>query len=117
MVANAAAQKVVAPPTPTDITPPCENLSSFLEGNAIGSQGYVCLPTSTGGPAGSHAKRQMYLDCRLQIITHFTSINANPNGVSSSGFSERRCDMGRVPSTAARCGQRRRDISTRARTR
>ena len=86
-VANAAAQKVVAPPTPTDITPPVGN-SVFLEGNAIGSQGYICLPTSTGGtswtinnPRPEATLTTNVFGLPVQIITHFTSINANPNGV------------------------------------
>ena len=45
---SAAAQNVVPPPTQAAITPPAGN-SAYLVGHAQGSQGYVCLPTSTGG--------------------------------------------------------------------
>src|SRR5882762_7318610 len=44
----ASAQSVTPPPTPTKITPPVGE-SAFLVGHAIGSQGYTCLPTATGG--------------------------------------------------------------------
>ena len=43
---QAQAQNVTPPPTPTGITPPAGN-SAFLVGHAFGTQGYVCLPTST----------------------------------------------------------------------
>src|SRR6266568_3726808 len=43
----AAAQKIMPPTTPATITPPAGN-SAFLVGYAEGTQGYVCLPTSTG---------------------------------------------------------------------
>jgi hypothetical protein len=85
-VTSAAAQRVTAPPTPASITPPAGN-SVFLEGNAIGSQGYVCLPDSTGTPSWTvnSARPEATLTTTIfgvpvQIITHFTSIDANPNG-------------------------------------
>jgi hypothetical protein len=83
-VSNAAAQRVTPPVTPTDIAVPVGN-SPFLVGHAIGSQGYTCLPTATGGTAWSTSARPeatLFLDFfghPVQIITHFTSINANPN--------------------------------------
>jgi hypothetical protein len=43
----AAAGANVPPPTPAAITPPAGNIA-FLVGNAVGTQGYVCLPTATG---------------------------------------------------------------------
>ena len=43
----APAQTVTPPPTPTDITPPAGN-TAFFVGHAFGTQGYTCLPTSTG---------------------------------------------------------------------
>src|SRR5438270_8012748 len=46
--AYAVGQKVTPPPTPASITPPPDQ-SAFLEGHALGTQGYVCLPTTTGG--------------------------------------------------------------------
>ena len=84
-VATAAAQNVAPPPTPSAITPPAGN-SAFLEGHAQGTQGYVCLPTSTGGTSWTiNAARPeatlftKFFGQDVQIITHFTSIDANPN--------------------------------------
>jgi len=84
-VTTAAAQNVTVPPTPTDITVP-EGNTAFLVGHAQGSQGYVCLPDpNTGGTSWTinAARPEATLFTKLfgqdvQIITHFTSINANP---------------------------------------
>src|SRR5947208_10649095 len=81
-VTNAAAQ-VTPPPTPTDIAVP-EGNSPYLVGHAYGSQGYTCLPTSTGGTAWNPSARPeatLFVDFfghQVQIITHFQSINENP---------------------------------------
>jgi hypothetical protein len=56
-----------------------------LVGHAFGSQGYTCLPTSTGDPAWNPTARPeatLFTDFfgqQFQIITHFQSINAHPN--------------------------------------
>src|SRR5215467_12245896 len=83
----ATAQTVTPPPTPTEITPP-EGNTAFLVGHATGSQGYTCLPTSTGGTSWTvnpqRPEATLFLNFfgqPVQIITHFTSVNANPNGV------------------------------------
>ena len=84
-VTHAVAQNITPPPTPPAITPPAGN-SAFLVGHAQGTQGYVCLPTSTGGTSWTiNAARPeatlftKFFGQDVQIITHFTSINANPN--------------------------------------
>ena len=84
-VTTAVAQNVVPPPTPPAITPPAGN-SAYLVGHAQGTQGYVCLPTSTGGTSWTiNAARPeatlfvKFFGQDVQIITHFASINANPN--------------------------------------
>jgi uncharacterized protein DUF3455 len=83
-VTNATAQAVTPPPTPTDITTPDGN-SAFLVGHAKGTQGYVCLPTSTGASWTVNAARpEATLFVKLfgqdvQIITHFLSPDTNPN--------------------------------------
>ncbi len=88
-VTNAAAQnvvqKVTPPPTPIDITPPVGN-SAFLVGHAQGSQGYVCLPDGSGGTSwtinAARPEATLFADFfgqPVQIITHFLSIDANPN--------------------------------------
>jgi hypothetical protein len=80
----ASAQTVTPPVTPTDITPPAGNVA-FLVGHAFGSQGYTCLPTSTGGTSWTinPARPEATLFTKvfgqpLEIITHFTSINEGP---------------------------------------
>ena len=83
-VGNAAAQRVIPPPTPIDITPQAGN-TAFLVGHAIGSQGYTCLPTSTGGTAWNPTARpeatlfSNFFGQPVQIITHFASVDAKPN--------------------------------------
>lgn len=83
-VTRATAQQVTFPTTPKDITPPVGN-TAFLEGHAFGTQGYTCLPVSTGGtswtinPARPEATLfATFFGQPVQIITHFASINANP---------------------------------------
>jgi hypothetical protein len=84
VVTHASAQTVTPPTTPADITPPAGNVA-FLVGHAFGSQGYTCLPTSTGGtswtinPARPEATLFTYIFGQpLEIITHFASINEGP---------------------------------------
>jgi hypothetical protein len=80
---NHAAAQVTAPPVPDTIAVPAGN-SAFLVGHAFGSQGYTCLPTSTGGTAWNPSARPeatLFTDlfgAQFQIITHFQSINENP---------------------------------------
>ncbi|PYV61009.1 MAG: hypothetical protein DMG95_13225 [Acidobacteria bacterium] len=81
--ATLAEAQVTPPPTPTDIAVPVGN-SPFLVGHAFGSQGYTCLPTSTGGTAWNPTARPeatlfaSFFGQFVQIITHFQSINENP---------------------------------------
>lgn len=80
---TAAAQKIASPKTPDAITP--VGNTAFLEGHAIGTQGYTCLPTSDGGTAwnpNARPEATLFVDFfgkPVQIITHFVSIDANPN--------------------------------------
>lgn len=88
-VMAASAQKVTPPPTPAAITPPAGN-RVFLVGHAVGTQGYTCLPASTGGTSWSVSSRPeatLFKEAagRKQILTHFTSINSSPKlGVTAS---------------------------------
>jgi hypothetical protein len=81
-VAHAGAQ-VTPPSVPDDIAVPAGN-SAYLVGHAFGSQGYTCLPTSTGGATWNPTARPeatLFTDLfgqQFQIITHFQSINENP---------------------------------------
>ena len=78
-----AAAQVTPPPTPDTIAVPAGN-SPYLVGHAFGSQGYTCLPTSTGGTAWNPTARPeatlfaSFFGHLVQIITHFQSINENP---------------------------------------
>ena len=83
---HAAAQTVTPPPTPTLITPPAGN-TAFLVGHALGTQGYVCLPTTPGASTASwtiNAARPeatlftKFFGQDVQIITHFLSPDENP---------------------------------------
>jgi hypothetical protein len=78
-------EEITSPTTPAAITPPAGN-SAFLVGHAVGTQGYVCLPTSTGASWTVNAARPeatLFTNIfgeAVQIITHFLSPNTNPNG-------------------------------------
>ena len=83
---HAAAQTVNPPPTPTLITPPAGN-TAFLVGHALGTQGYVCLPTGPGASTASWTVNNPRPEATLftkffgqdvQIITHFLSPDENP---------------------------------------
>ena len=80
---NLASAQVTPPTTPDTIAVPAGN-SAYLVGHAFGSQGYTCLPTSTGGTAWNPTARPeatLFTDLfgqQFQIITHFQSINENP---------------------------------------
>jgi uncharacterized protein DUF3455 len=85
----AAAQNVTPPATPPGITPPAGN-TAYAVGHAFGSQGYVCLPDPNNGgtswtvnPARPEATLFVNVFGQpVQIITHFASIDANPNGIA-----------------------------------
>ena len=86
-VTNAAAQNITPPTTPSIITPPAGN-SAFLLGHGVGTQGYVCLPTSAGASTASWTVNNARPEATLfqslfgqdvQIITHFLSPDTNPN--------------------------------------
>src|SRR5580698_9374935 len=86
-VTHAAAQ--VTPPTTPDTIAVPEGNSLYLVGHAFGSQGYTCLPTSSGDAAWNPTARPEatlftdFFEQQFQIITHFQSINANPKaGIS-----------------------------------
>jgi len=84
------AQTITPPSTPTLITPPVGN-SLFLVGHALGTQGYICLPTSPGASTASWTVKgarpeatlfQSFFGQNFQIITHFLSPDTNPNKVA-----------------------------------
>src|SRR5262245_33412853 len=78
---GAGAQSLTPPATPTGITPPAGN-SLFLVGHALGTQGYVCLPTAAGASSASWTAKgarpeatlfQKIFGQTFQIVTHFLS--------------------------------------------
>ena len=85
--AGGHAQNLASPATPALITPPQGN-SAFLLGQAVGTQGYICLPTSAGAATASWTVKgsrpeatlfQRVFGLDIQIITHFLSPDTNPN--------------------------------------
>jgi hypothetical protein len=80
-------QNLTAPATPAIITPPAGQ-SLFLVAPAVGTQGYICLPTSAGAATASWTVKpsrpqatlfQRVYGQDIQIATHFLSPDANPN--------------------------------------
>ena len=78
---------IPSPATPDTITPPV-GTSAFLLGHGVGTQGYVCLPTGTGGVSWTvnNARPEATLFTHIfgdavQIITHFLSPVVNPNDI------------------------------------
>jgi hypothetical protein len=87
MATHAGAQKITPPATPNAITPPAGN-NAFLLGHAVGTQGYICLPTSEGASAVSWTVNSArpeatlffnYFEQDVQIVTHFLSPDTHPN--------------------------------------
>jgi Protein of unknown function (DUF3455) len=86
-VTHAEAQAITTPTTPNAITPPAGN-SAFLVGHAVGTQGYVCLPTSAGASTASWTVNASRPEATLyvkvfnrfeEVVTHFLSPDTNPN--------------------------------------
>jgi len=87
---SAMAQNVNAPTAPAIITPPAGH-AAFMSGRAVGTQGYTCLPTTTGASTASWtvngARPEATVFTTLfgqdvQVITHFLSTDTNPNEVA-----------------------------------
>jgi hypothetical protein len=76
----AHADHVTPPPVPANIQVPDGN-KAFLEGDAIGTQDYICLPSGSGfawtffGPQAT-----LFNDDDKQVITHFLSPNPFESG-------------------------------------
>jgi len=84
---SAHGQTLATPVTPAIITPPAGH-SLFLVAPAVGTQGYICLPTSAGAATASWTVKPSRPEATLfqrvfgqdvQIATHFLSPDANPN--------------------------------------
>jgi hypothetical protein len=74
------AQPAHADPVPDNIQVPAGN-TAFLEGHAVGTQNYICLPSGIGfawtffGPQAT-----LFDDDDEQVITHFLSPNPDEGG-------------------------------------
>ena len=70
-----AAADIVPPPVPPNLEVPAGN-QAFIEGHAIGTQNYICLPSGISvawtlvGPQAT-----LFNDWEQQRITHFFSLN------------------------------------------
>jgi hypothetical protein len=112
-VTRAQAQNIASPLTPSIITPPAGN-TAFSVGHAVGTQGYICLPTPANAAVASWTVKgarpeatlfQRFFGQDFQIITHFLSPDTNPNDAAPNRFPSA-TPRGRAPSIAARCGHR-----------
>src|SRR5262244_3783009 len=80
LVQSAYAQFVTVPPVPTAIQVQAGNIP-FLEGHAVGTQNYVCLPSASGfswtffGPQATLfiTLKFFHSEIQQQITTHFLS--------------------------------------------
>ncbi|MFN8468404.1 MAG: DUF3455 domain-containing protein [Caldilineaceae bacterium] len=76
----AHAGQVTAPPVPPNIQVPAGN-EPFLVGHAVGTQNYVCLPSSSGVAFKLFTPQAtLFQDNAKQIGTHFFSPNPAENG-------------------------------------
>lgn len=84
MVSRAAAQKLKPPAAPALITPPPGN-AAFLVGHAMGTQGYVCLPSGTSASwtvNSSRPEATLFVGAlrhEIRIINHYLSLDTSPN--------------------------------------
>jgi Protein of unknown function (DUF3455) len=88
----AHAQSVTPPPVPANIQVPSPN-EAFLVGRAVGTQNYICIPsTSIGHVAWSLFTPQatLFSDQAEQLTTHFFSPNPSENGVVRATWEDSR---------------------------
>lgn len=82
-----SADRLKTPPVPPNLQAP-EGNAAFLEGHAVGTQNYICLPFASGfswtffSPQATLFTNLKWIrgDFRQQIITHFLSPNPFENG-------------------------------------
>jgi hypothetical protein len=74
----AHADRVTPPPVPSPIAVQAGN-KAFLVGHAVGTQNYICLPTSSGFAFSLFTpEATLFEDNERQVITHFFSPNLSP---------------------------------------
>lgn len=79
MTMPALADNIIVPALPPDLAPVPVGSKVFLVGHAFGTQNYICLPTSTGFAYSLFTPQATLFDGTDQIITHFFSVNPNPD--------------------------------------
>ena len=83
--AQPSSRRIDVPPVPATLEAPDGNVV-FLEGQAVGTQNYICMPAATGvawkflGPQAT-LFLSMHGDLEQQIATHFLSANPAENGM------------------------------------
>src|SRR5687768_7701871 len=60
------------PPVPSNIAAPAGN-KAYLEGHAVGTQNYVCLPSGSGFAWTFFGPQATLFDDDKQVITHYLS--------------------------------------------
>jgi Protein of unknown function (DUF3455) len=89
-LAQANARHTAPPPVPTDIQVPAGN-KVFLQGHAVGTQNYICLPSGSGfawtffGPQAT-----LFTDHNRQTMTHFLSANPVEGGLARATWQDSR---------------------------
>jgi hypothetical protein len=89
VIPAARAQSITPPPVPANLQVPAGNVP-FLQGNAEGTQNYVCLPSGSGlawkfqAPQATVFVTVQWLGSavRQQIMTHFLSPNPVEGGTA-----------------------------------
>jgi hypothetical protein len=77
---SAQADHVTPPSVPANIRVPAGS-TAFLEGHAVGTQDYICLPSAAGFAWTFFAPQAtLFTDNDKQIITHFLSPNPAESG-------------------------------------
>jgi hypothetical protein len=80
---QAYAQNVTPPPVPANIQVLPGN-KAFLEGHAVGTQNYICLPSVTSVSGFAYVlftpQATLFKDNDKQVITHFSSPNPIESG-------------------------------------
>lgn len=75
------ARQITPPAVPLDLQVDLRNNEAFLEGNAVGTQNYICLPTDDGFQFMLFTPEATLFDSvdGKQVTTHFFSVNPNPS--------------------------------------
>ena len=75
------ARQIRPPAVPLNLQVDLRNNEAFLEGNALGTQNYICLPTDDGFQFMLFTPEATLFDSidGKQVTTHFISVNPNPS--------------------------------------